>query len=124
MDDVAQALADPIRRKILLMLHEGPRTAGAIAETFSVSRPAISRHLRVLREARVVRDTVNGREREYELALEALAPLEAFLARLHRPSVWGQRLDALETELHRVRRRREQTLEERARTKTTKRKTG
>ncbi|MBX3219202.1 MAG: winged helix-turn-helix transcriptional regulator [Labilithrix sp.] len=127
MDAVARALADPIRREILVMLHEAPRTAGAIAETFDVSRPAVSRHLRVLREAGLVRDTVSGREREYTLALEALAPLEAFLAELRGPSVWSRRLDALETEVHRVRRRREareQATEDNTRTKTTKRKTG
>lgn len=107
MDAVAQSLADPIRRAILVMLHEGPRTAGVIAEAFSVSRPAVSRHLRVLREAGLVRDTVSGREREYALHLDALAPLEAFLARLRGPTAWNQRLDALATEVHRVRRRRE-----------------
>jgi DNA-binding transcriptional ArsR family regulator len=126
VDAVAQALADPIRREILVMLREKPRTAGAIAETFTVSRPAVSRHLRVLREAGLVRDTVSGREREYALALDALAPLEAFLARLRGPSVWSRRLDALETEVHRVRRRREareQANESKSRTKTTKRKT-
>jgi DNA-binding transcriptional ArsR family regulator len=126
VDAVAQALADPIRREILVMLREAPRTAGAIAETFTVSRPAVSRHLRVLREAGLVRDTVSGREREYALALDALAPLEAFLAQLRGPSAWSRRLDALETEVHRVRRRREvreQATEDKSRTKTTKRKT-
>jgi DNA-binding transcriptional ArsR family regulator len=126
VDAVAQALADPIRREILVMLREAPRTAGAIAETFTVSRPAVSRHLRVLREAGLVRDTVSGREREYALDLDALAPLEAFLARLRGPNVWSRRLDALETEVHRVRRRREvreQVTENTSRTKTTKRKT-
>lgn len=127
MNAIAQALADPIRREILVMLHEAPRTAGAIAEAFPVSRPAVSRHLRVLREAGLLRDTVSGREREYALDLDALAPLEAFLARLRGPSLWSRRLDALETEVHRVRRlreAREQADEEQARTKTTKRKTG
>ena len=126
MDAVAQALADPIRREILLMLHEAPHTAGAIADTFAVSRPAVSRHLRVLREAGLVRDAASGREREYALALDALAPLEAFLAQLRGPSVWSRRLDALETEVHRVRRRREvreQATEKSSRTTTTKRKT-
>jgi DNA-binding transcriptional ArsR family regulator len=126
VDAVAQALADPIRREILLMLHEAPRMAGAIAEAFTVSRPAISRHLRVLRDADLVRDTVSGREREYALAVDALAPLEAFLAQLRGPGVWSRRLDALETEVHRVRRRRqarEPSTETKSRTKTTKRKT-
>ena len=91
------------------MLHEAPRNAGVIADAFHVSRPAISRHLRVLREAGLVRDRVSGREREYVLDLAALAPLEAFLARLRAPSVWSQRLDAIETEVHRVRRNRQKT---------------
>ncbi|MGH7293373.1 MAG: metalloregulator ArsR/SmtB family transcription factor [Polyangiaceae bacterium] len=126
MDAVAQALADPIRREILVMLREAPRTAGAIADAFPVSRPAVSRHLRVLREAGLVHDTVSGREREYGLSLDALAPLEAFLARLHGPGVWSRRLDALETEVHRVRRgrvAREQAAEDTSRTRTRKRKT-
>ena len=112
VDAVAQALADPIRREILVMLHEAPRNAGVIADAFHVSRPAISRHLRVLREAGLVRDTVSGREREYALDLTALGPLEEFLVRLRAPSVWSQRLDALETEVHRVRRRRQKTEDE------------
>ncbi|HEY8088668.1 MAG TPA: metalloregulator ArsR/SmtB family transcription factor [Polyangiaceae bacterium] len=124
MDAVAQALADPIRRDILVMLREAPRTAGAIADAFPVSRPAVSRHLRVLREAGLVLDTVSGREREYALSLDALAPLEAFLAKLRGRSAWSRRLDALETEVHRVRRQRkardEQATE--TRTGTTKRK--
>jgi DNA-binding transcriptional ArsR family regulator len=126
VDAVAQALADRIRREILVMLHEAPRTAGAIAEAFTVSRPAVSRHLRVLREAGLVRDTVSGRERQYALALDALAPLEAFLAQLHGPSVWSRRFDALETEVHRVRRgrqAREQATADKSRTRTTKRRT-
>jgi DNA-binding transcriptional ArsR family regulator len=126
VDAVAQALADPIRRDILVMLREAPRTAGAIAEAFPVSRPAVSRHLRVLREAGLVRDTVSGRERAYELELGTLAPLEAFLAQLHEPNVWSRRLDALETEVHRVKRQRharEQAAEIKSRAKTTKRNT-
>jgi DNA-binding transcriptional ArsR family regulator len=109
VDAVAQALADPIRREILVMLREAPLTAGAIAEAFTVSRPAVSRHLRVLREAGLVRDSVSGREREYVLDLSALAPLDAYLAQLRVPNVWSRRLDALETEVHRVRRRREKS---------------
>lgn len=107
MDAVARALADPIRRDILVMLHEAPRNAGAIAEAFTVSRPAVSRHLRVLRKAGLVHDTVSGRKRQYVLTVDVLAALEAFLATLRGPNVWSRRLDALETEVHRVRRRRE-----------------
>ncbi len=94
MDAVAQALADPIRREILVMLRDAPRTAGAIAEVFPVSRPAVSRHLRVLREAGLVGDTASGREREYALTLDALAPLEAFLAKLRGDSQPLPKFDA------------------------------
>lgn len=106
MDAVAQALADPIRRDILRMLRDGAVTAGAIAGAFSVTRPAISRHLRVLREAGLVRDEERGRERYYELALSALIPLEAFLDEL-RANPWERRFLALETEVHRTKRERQ-----------------
>lgn len=106
MDAVAQALADPIRRAIVRMLRDGTATAGAIADAFPVSRPAVSRHLRVLREAGLVRDRARGREREYRIDLAPLAPLEAFLRELHAAEAWERRFAALETEVHRVRRRR------------------
>ena len=102
MDAVAQALADATRREILRMLRDQPLNAGEIASAFSVSRPAVSRHLRVLREAGLVGDEPQGRERAYRLTLEGLAELEAFLAELRAPSKWGRRLLALETEVQRV----------------------
>ena len=109
VDAVAQALADPIRRDILRMVRDRPLAAGAIAGAFSVSRPAVSRHLRVLREAGLIRDELRGRERVYELALTALIELEAFLQELRATvaSDWERRFLALDTEVHRVRRRRE-----------------
>jgi DNA-binding transcriptional ArsR family regulator len=106
VDAVAQALADPIRRDILRMLRDGAVTAGAIAGAFSVTRPAISRHLRVLREAGLVRDEERGRERYYALELGALAPLEGYLAEL-RANPWERRFMALETEVHRTKRERQ-----------------
>jgi len=115
MDAVAQALADGIRREILRMLGNQPMNAGEIAGAFSVSRPAISRHLRVLREAGLVSDALVGRERAYRRTLEGLAELEAFLAELHAPSKWESRLMALETEVHRVKRARRGAAQTRAR---------
>ncbi|WP_437672380.1 metalloregulator ArsR/SmtB family transcription factor [Sorangium sp. So ce131] len=106
MDAVAQALADPTRREILRLLRDRTVSAGSIARAFPVSRPAVSRHLRVLREAGLVRDVARGREREYSLELGALAELEAFLRELHGESPWHRRFDALETEVHRVGRER------------------
>ena len=107
MDAVAQALADPIRRDILRMLSRRNHTAGELDGAFSVSRPAVSRHLRVLREAGLVRDTVRGRNREYELVIAALDPLEGFLHELREPAIdWDRRFAALETEVYRVRNQR------------------
>ena len=107
VDSVAQALADPIRRTILVRLRDEVATAGQIAAWFSVSRPAVSRHLRVLRAAKLVRDQARGREREYRVDLQALTPLEVFLRELRQPgSRWQRRFDALDTEVMRVRARR------------------
>ena len=63
--DVFRAIADPTRRAILDRLRAGPANAGALAADFRQSRPAISKHLRVLRRARLVSDTRLGRERLY-----------------------------------------------------------
>ncbi|GAA2854269.1 transcriptional regulator [Actinoplanes cyaneus] len=106
MDEVAGAVADPVRREILLMLRDERLTAGQVAERFAISRPAVSRHLRVLREAGLVRDTADGRRRVYELVTAPLEELAGWLGRLTAPAGWQHHLDALETEVHRTRRER------------------
>ena len=110
VDDVAVAVADPVRREILAMLHAQRLPAGEVAARiagrFAISRPAVSRHLRVLRECGLVRDTVTGRQRLYELNPAPLAALVDWLTGLTAPSVWNHRLDALETEVYRARRDR------------------
>jgi DNA-binding transcriptional ArsR family regulator len=111
--DVVGAIADPVRREILTILRREARTAGSIAAEFDISRPAISRHLRILRENGLVHDEVRGRRRVYRLDVTPLAPLDAWLTELragsaaHRsPPGWEARLDALDTEVHRTRRDR------------------
>jgi len=98
------ALADPTRRRIVELLAERERSAGELAAHFAVSRPAVSRHLRVLREHNLVRAREQGTQRLYSLEAAPLAELDAWIGR-YRP-FWAQRLDALETELRRARRRR------------------
>lgn len=66
-DDVFRAIADPTRRAILDRLRAGPANVNALADDFQTSRPAISKHLRVLKDARLVASTRVGRERVYEL---------------------------------------------------------
>lgn len=104
MDDVAAAIADPVRREIMMLLRARTMSAGEIAERFEISRPAVSRHLRVLRESGLVIDEVRGRRRLYRLDTTPLAPLEEWLAGLH--DRWAGRFDALETEVYRTRRER------------------
>lgn len=86
------------------MLRAGPLTAGDVAEEFEVSRPAISRHLRVLRSAGLITAETRGRQRIYTLETGPLDELEEWLAGLRRQ--WGGRLDALETEVRRTQRDR------------------
>ena len=108
--DVAFAVADPVRREILERLARGVMTAGEIAARFDVSRPAISRHLRVLRECGLVVDEARGRQRFYRLELAPLDPLEAWMRELRAAASpeqrWSGALDALETEVYRTRRER------------------
>ncbi len=106
VDEVLTAIADPVRREILLMLRDEPLSAGQIAARFEISRPAVSRHLRVLREAGLVTDTADGRRRVYALVTAPLTELVGWVERLTRPSGWQHRLDALETEVYRARRER------------------
>ena len=80
--DPFRALGDPTRRAILLaLLEEGPAPVHAIAERFDCSRPAISRHLRVLKEARLVELERSGRETLYRLEPQALVELRNYLDR-------------------------------------------
>jgi DNA-binding transcriptional ArsR family regulator len=111
---VAQALADDTRRRILRMLRDRSLSAGAIAGAFDITRPAISRHLRVLREAGLVIDEPQGRERVYRLELDALDELGGFLAELrettshegHDAAAWERRFMALDTVVARTKRDR------------------
>ena len=76
-----QALADPTRRAVLDMLRGGARPAGQIAEAFPISRPAISKHLRQLRRARLVIEHRSGRHRLYRLNAEPLRAVDTWIER-------------------------------------------
>jgi DNA-binding transcriptional ArsR family regulator len=88
------------------MLRNGRLSAGQIAGGFTVSRPAVSRHLRVLRESGLVHDELVGRQRFYVLDAGRLTELAEWITQFTRPSGWEHRLDALETEVYRIRRER------------------
>lgn len=90
MEDPFRAMADPVRREILAAVAERPLAVHEIAQRFAISRPAISKHLRVLSEAGLVTARRAGKENLYELRLEAFAPVAEWLGRF-----WGGRLATL-----------------------------
>ena len=98
------ALADPVRRELVDLLAGGELAAGELAGRFRVSRPAISRHLRVLREAGLVTARTEGRRRLYALDPRPLREIDDWLEPYR--DLWAQRLDALDTEIARSRRAR------------------
>ncbi|KAB2349470.1 ArsR/SmtB family transcription factor [Actinomadura rudentiformis] len=106
MEEVVNAIADPVRREILALLHGQPRTVSDIASRFTISRPAISRHLRILRESGLVHDELVGRQRLYTLDPAPLTDLAEWITFLRSPAGWQHRLDALETEVRRTTRER------------------
>jgi DNA-binding transcriptional ArsR family regulator len=92
-DEVFAALANPVRRRLLELLAAGPRTAGSLADEFDLSRPAVSEHLQVLRQAGLVQGDVVGRERHYQLTAGPLAEVDDWLHPFER--YWRTRLRSL-----------------------------
>ena len=87
------ALADPTRRAVLDLLRQGSQPAGRIASAFPVSRPAISKHLRLLRRAHLVEERREGRHRFYQLNPEPLRAVDTWLEQYR--SFWAQNLASL-----------------------------
>ncbi|MFF4219342.1 ArsR/SmtB family transcription factor [Streptomyces nondiastaticus] len=101
-------LGDPVRRRILELLAEGERTSGAVTavirEEFAISQPAVSQHLRVLRESGFTTVRAEGARRLYTIDAAPLREVDVWLERFR--GFWEQRLDALGTELARGKRAR------------------
>jgi DNA-binding transcriptional ArsR family regulator len=91
--DVFAVLANPVRRKLLESLREGPRSTGDLAGLFDLGRPAVSEHLAVLRGAGLVREEPRGRHRFYHLDAQGLGEVDAWLRPFEH--YWNQRLHAL-----------------------------
>jgi DNA-binding transcriptional ArsR family regulator len=91
------AIADPTRRRIVELLAARERTAGELVAEFDLSAPAISQHLKILREAGLVNVRPEGQSRVQSLNPDGFGDLEDWLEKTR--SVWSQRLDALEREL-------------------------
>jgi DNA-binding transcriptional ArsR family regulator len=91
--DVFVAIASPVRRALLDTLRAGPRPVRDLAAEFSISRPAVSQHLRILREASLVSEERFGRERRYQLNPRPLREVGQWLT--HYEGFWRERLNAL-----------------------------
>jgi DNA-binding transcriptional ArsR family regulator len=95
--DTFTAFSDPTRRRIVESLASGERAFGEIAAQFDISPPAVSQHLKVLREARVVSVRRDAQRRIYRLDGDGLSEIEAWISRVRR--FWADRLDRLESTL-------------------------
>ena len=107
LDQTFAALADPTRRGGVELLRAGPRRAGELAEALSMSAPAMSRHLRVLRETGLVEevaDTLDARARLYTLRRERFAEVREWLDAVE--AFWADQLDAFKVHAERTRGRR------------------
>ena len=101
METALKAISAPRRRRILALVRDEELSAGEIAAHFDVSRPAVSQHLTVLREAGLVEERRNGTRRLYRARPQGLAELKAFL-----DGFWDERLEALKREAERDERRK------------------
>jgi DNA-binding transcriptional ArsR family regulator len=95
--DIFRAIADPTRRAILARLRQGPAPVNALAAEFAQSRPAISKHLRVLNEAHVVSEQRSGRERIYRIEPEKLREVDDWIGEYR--GLWQDNLNRLKTYL-------------------------
>ena len=110
LDRTLQALAEPTRRAVVGLLREGPQRAGALADSLAMSRQAMSRHLRVLRQAGVIHEVGaaspddDARARTYRLEAQPLADLQAWLGDVQ--AFWGVQMQAFRKRAERVARER------------------
>jgi DNA-binding transcriptional ArsR family regulator len=91
--DIFTAIAHPVRRQILDRLAEGEASVSRLAEPFGMTRPAISQHLRILRDVGLVTEARHGREHHYHLLPERLYEVQAWMQKYQR--FWRTRLEAL-----------------------------
>src|SRR5512135_967537 len=105
--DVFQAIADPTRRAILDLLAAQPLTLNGVAEHFEISRPAISKHIKILAECGLVVIRQQGRERYCEVQLDKLTEVSTWVEQYR--ATWEQRFDRLEETLNELQRKGEQT---------------
>jgi DNA-binding transcriptional ArsR family regulator len=91
--DIFQAISDPTRRTILVLLASQAMTAGAIANNFDAARPTISKHLQILNECDLIEANKQGREIYYELKIEKMKEVDKWLEQFRK--IWENRFDKL-----------------------------
>jgi len=92
--DVFQAIADPTRRAILMLVASQPMTAGAIASNFETARPTVSKHLQILTECELLTQEQNGREIHYHLSPSKMKEIANFIEPFRK--MWDDRFNHLE----------------------------
>ncbi len=100
--DIFQAVADPTRRSILILLASQSITAGAIADNFDNARSTISKHIRILTECGLVESKQQGREIYYQIKMEKVKEIDLWMEELKK--IWNNRFDFLEKYLEEIQR--------------------
>lgn len=98
--DIFQALADPTRRAILMLLAVNAMTPNALAEHFNTSRQAVSKHIQILTECEVVSQRQQGREIYYEIELEKMKEIDIWLEKFRK--IWEDRFNQLDDVLNKL----------------------
>jgi len=98
--DVFQAIADPTRRAILLLLASQSMTAGAIAANFDTARPTVSKHLQILTECELLKQEQNGREIYYHINAKKMKKVADFIEPFRK--IWEDRFNKLETIMKKI----------------------
>ena len=105
--DVFQAIADPTRRQIIDIIAKQPLNLNSVAEKFDISRPAISKHIKILTECGLITIKQEGRHRYCEAKLEKLNEVSGWVEQYRK--FWTQKLDALEVYLDELQKKQEKT---------------
>jgi DNA-binding transcriptional ArsR family regulator len=98
--DIFQAIADPTRRSILILLAAQPITAGAVADHFDGARSTISKHIQILTECGLVESTQRGREIYYEIRIQKMKEVDLWLNQLR--TIWEDRFDSLDNYVKKI----------------------
>lgn len=113
--DVFQAIADPTRREIINMIAHETLNLNSVAEKFHISRPAISKHIKILTECGLIVINQKGRERHCEARLSKLTEVSDWVEQYRK--FWNQKLDALENYLEEIQTENKVTIKTRKKTK-------